>query len=105
MAIIGVIMLLAGVFGATITGIVLDKTAAFKRLITISILVFLLTFALFCYSVLADCSHILTFVLMFPFGFSLVSIMPASLGLGVELTFPKIEPVLVNGMMLLFAQI
>ena len=39
---------------------------------------------------------------MIPFGFSVVSIMPAGYGLGVELTFPKFEPVLVNGIMLMF---
>ena len=36
------------------------------------------------------------------FGITMISMMPACLGLGIELTFPM-SPALVNGVMLLFA--
>ena len=104
-ALIGLIMLVSGVFGATFTGIILDKTAAFKRMIQVSISIFTLSLCLIIYFLLSKNSHTLVFTLMVPFGFSLVSILPSGLGLGVELTFPKLEPTLVNGIMLFFAQL
>ena len=102
-ACIGLIMLISGIIGSTVTGAVLDKTAAYKRLIQISILIFTVSLSLLSVSLLRDHSHVLTYLYLVPFGFSLVSIMPSGLGLGVELTFTKLEPAIVNGMMMFCA--
>ena len=83
-------MLISGVIGATLTGMILDKTPAFKRLISICIVVFIITLCFFGLVLLGEYSHTLQFMLTVPFGFTLCAIMPAGLGLGVELTFPKI---------------
>ena len=66
-------------------------------------MIFSLSLSLFALSVMREQSHILSYLYMAPFGYSLVSIMPACLGLGIELTFPKLQPAIVNGMMLFFA--
>ena len=103
-AVIGLIMLGSGVLGAAVTGIILDKTAAYKRLLIILSVISIIAMSLTAYGLADYASNAVIRFSVFWLGISMISVMPAALGLGVEITFP-LAPPLVNGMMLFFAQI
>ena len=97
-------MLGAGVFGAAMTGIILDKTQAYKRLILICIAISMVAFMLIANNLLDGGTTAMLRLICFILGLVLIPVIPASLGLGIELTFP-LQPSLVNGSMYMFAQI
>ena len=103
-AVIGLIMLGSGIFGAALTGMILDKTAAYKRLLIVLSVITIISTSLFSYSLMTFASNAMIRFFVFWQGISMVSVLPAALGLGIELTFP-LAPPLVNGMMMMFAQI
>ena len=103
-AVIGLMMLGSGVLGAAFTGMVLDKTAAYKILLIIFNVIAIISMSSIAYSLVTFASNAIIRFLMFWLGISMVSVLPVALGLGIELTFP-LAPPLVNGMMMMFAQI
>ena len=103
-AVIGLMMLGSGVLGAAFTGMVLDKTAAYKILLIVFNVVAIISMSSIAYSLVTFASNAIIRFIMFWLGISMVSVLPVALGLGIELTFP-LAPPLVNGMMMMFAQI
>jgi len=101
---IGLTMLSSGVVGAAFTGWILDKTAAYRKLLLFLTLFTGISFGLISFEVFhaQKLSTILMYMTML--GSSMISVLPTSLGLGVELTFPM-QPALVNGGMLVFVQL
>ena len=103
-AVIGLMMLGSGVLGAAFTGMILDKTAAYKILLIVFNVVAIISMSSIAYCLVTFASNAIIRFLMFWLGISMVSVLPVALGLGIELTFP-LAPPLVNGMMMMFAQI
>ena len=103
-AVIGLIMLGSGMLGAAVSGMILDKTSAYKILLIICSVIAMIAMCFIAYSMMHFASNAIIRFLMFWLGISMVSVLPAGLGLGIELTFP-LAPPLVNGMMMMFAQI
>ena len=101
---IGLIMLVGGVFGAVVSGIILDRTQAYKRLIQVMMLAASIVLGLIYHNILTGGPVGLLYFLVGVLGFAMFSVLPSSLGLGVELTFPM-QPALVNGTMMICAQI
>jgi len=95
-------MLGSGIIGASLTGWFLDKTAAYKKLLLFLLSASLIIFGLLMHQIIATKSFGMILCYMVFLGIAMVSVLPASLGLGVELTFP-LQPALVNGVMLMFA--
>ena len=93
-----------GFLGVAVCGMILDKTSAYKRSIQVSILGSMLNLCFMAFITLTyapQALFLLTGLIMGLFGFA---VMPAALGLGIELTFP-LQPVFVNGVMFLFIEI
>ena len=103
-AIIGLNTMGSGVLGSVISGIILDKTAAYKRLIQTLILIATVSLGIASYTLFTFSSNVLLHIMLFCLGFSMVAVIPSGLGLGVELTFPM-QPALVNGIMLIITNI
>ena len=101
-AVIGLIFLGSGVLGAAMTGMILDKTSAYKLLLIVLSVVAIISMSLVAFSLMTFASNAIMRFLFFWAGLSMVSVLPAALGLGIELTFP-LAPPLVNGMMMMFA--
>lgn len=99
-AIFGLTCLFGGFVGATTSGIILDKTSAYKRFIQTVIFCAIINVAFLSWVVLSNASRTLFMICGFLLGFCCFSALPATLSLGVELTFPM-SPVLVNGVMLM----
>ena len=96
-------MLGSGVVGAPITGVVLDKTRAYKKILVAMFMVSIVAFGLTMYSCLEEESNRSLVKLWMVFlGASMVSVMPVGLGLGIELTYP-LQPALSNGTMMMCA--
>ena len=81
-------MLGAGVVGAALTGWFLDKTSAYKKLLVFLQGFSFIIFGGLSYFVIVQKSFIGTLSMIVPLGMSMISAMPDSLGLGIELTFP-----------------
>lgn len=90
-ATLGLIMLICGIVGSAVSGVILDRTAAYKRIIQLAIVFSALSLGLTCFFLFTEgvAAKMFIYLTMVPFGFSIISIMPAGLGLGVELTFPS----------------
>ena len=101
---IGLIMLVSGVIGAAFTGWFLDKTAAYKKLILFLIASSALLFSGVAIQMFGDQSLNMIRVYMVFAGATMVSVLPAGLGLSIELTFP-LQPALVNGVMQMLFQV
>jgi len=102
--VLGLINIGTSFLGSILSGMILDRTAAYKRLILILMISTLIFLSLEIFSIATFASDPILWFFMFGVGLSMFSVLPAALGLGVELTFP-LQPALVNGMMLLFTQI
>lgn len=100
---IGLTMLAFGIIGATLTGWFLDKTNAYKKLLMFLIGISLVTFSLLAHQIIVTRSLTIMICYMAVLGMAMISVLPTSLGLGVELSFP-LQPALVNGVMYMFAQ-
>ena len=99
---IGLIMLATGVIGATMTGIILGRTHAYKRLMQVMMVVAGISLGLMCMNLFAGGPEWCIYLYCVPFGLAMISVLPAALGLSVEMTFPM-QPAMVNGLLLLFA--
>ena len=100
---IGLTMLVSGIFGAAFTGWFLSKTAAYKKVLLFMMIVTLLMGGLLGHQLIFTRSLTVILVYMIVLGVSMISVVPTSLDLGVELTFP-LQPALVNGTMFMIAQ-
>ena len=101
---IGLNTMASGVLGTFISGIILDKTAAYKLLIQILIPIATVSLGIMSYTLFTFSSNVLLHIMRFCLGFSMAAVIPSGLGLGIELTFPM-QPALVNGMMFLITNI
>ena len=101
---LGIIMLVSGVLGAVVFGIILDRTQAYKRLLQVMMLSAAIAQGLILYNMISGGPDALLCFLIGVLGFTRFPILPTSLGLGVELTFPM-EPALVTGAMRVCARI
>ena len=104
LAMFGMTSLLGGFLGVTVCGMILDKTNAYKRSIQVSIVGCILNFGFLAFVTLTYAPQALFLLAGLITGFCAFAVLPAALGLGVELTFP-LQPVLVNGVMFLFIEI
>ena len=94
--------MVSGLVGAVMSGVFVDRTGCFKicLIIVLTIVVGSLTSMTYCLTI----GNLDLFVwLAFILGFGAVGYVPISLALGVEMTFP-LQPVTVNGSMLMLAQ-
>lgn len=103
-ALFALTMLSSGVVGAALTGCFLDRKAQYKKLLIFLMIVTFFTFGLVAHQVMTMKSFSIINIYMLILGMAMISVLPTSLGLGIELTFP-LQPALVNGVMLMFAQI
>ena len=97
-------MLASGFIGVSITGAFLDKTNAYKKLLIFLVMISFAFFGLLLHQFLGACSYGMIIFYMVILGMAMISVLPASIGLGVEITFPM-QPALVSGVMMMFAQI
>ena len=80
--------LLGGFLGVTLCGIILDKTSAYKKSIQVNMIACLLNFGFLTMVTINYASQALFILAGLILGFSAFAVLPAALGLGVELTFP-----------------
>ena len=92
--------LLGGFLGITVSGIILDKTSAYKRTIQVNIVACLIILSVLTAVTLTQAPYALFLLTGLFAGLFAFAVLPAVLGLGVEITFP-LQPVLVNGVMFL----
>ena len=87
-AIICFTMLGCGVIGTSLTGWLLDRTHAYKKLLIIYMGISFLVICLFTLQILTSKSFGVILVCMALLGIAMTSVMPAGLGLGIDLTYP-----------------
>ena len=93
-------MIGGGVIGAALTGFILDKTAAYKKMIVSFILITALFLGLLGLELLTSKKMSYLLFINSVLGITMISVLPASLGLGIELSFPML-PAMVTGVMMM----
>ena len=99
---IGIGLLVSGLLGAVISGVFVDQTGQFKLCLIMVLTIVVGSISTMAYSLSIDNMDMFIWTAGF-LGFGAVAYVPISLALGVELTFPM-QPVTVNGSMLMLAQ-
>lgn len=92
-----------GLIGLISSGIILDKTNAYKKALLFQILLCILTFVIFALLLLFEGNYILIAFVTALAGGCITSAVPTGLSFAIELTFPM-QPALINGAMIWLGQ-